>query len=163
MNYLKIAQAIGDYWNSNRRVGHTTAMMQGVGQSGGVIVVVADQRQAQDIKKEFGTSAMFVSLGALESPMDLAGRRFALVMDHHAMAILLAGMIATVKLAQSQTVFVGDQLTQSQALVRSLKLQSFDLAEKNTKLQHRLTDAITGMILLGVALLLVGAWVVAAS
>lgn len=172
MNYLKIAHAIGDYWQRNRRVGHTTAMLRGsaVVQA---LIVVADRHQARDIGREFGFVGKFVSLGELEASAGavLAGYHKPLVMDHYAMALLLAGMIGTVKdaetrekLAQIETLQVKEFLSASQALVRLQKEEYHRLMSENRKLTRQARDGILGMIILAIALIIAGiAWAVAAA
>lgn len=75
---------LSDYYFMRRRVGHTTAMLNGARSDKNIIVVIAHKAQERyiDLPKE-----QMVTLGELER---LRGLKNPLLIDHHALQIMFS-------------------------------------------------------------------------
>jgi hypothetical protein len=75
------------YYDSNRGVGHTAAMLTGAQNMGECLVVAANQADVAHLWKGPDTSFVVVSLSNLELG-DARGHKFPMVLDNHALTEL---------------------------------------------------------------------------
>lgn len=93
MNALERLAALADYWESNRQVGHTSATMLGARNVPDTIVVVANDMNRQivecvGIHGDQPKRQKTITIARL-SHETLAGQRAPLVVDHHAMTVMI--------------------------------------------------------------------------
>jgi hypothetical protein len=86
--------ALADYWQRNRQVGHTTAMVAGAGNVDPVIVVCANEHNKMALEAVLDKSSAtskprMMALGELDR---IRGLTAPLVVDHHALVALIGGV-----------------------------------------------------------------------
>jgi hypothetical protein len=93
MKTKQILQNLRNYIESNRRVGHTTAMMRGAQNVDNVLVIAANQHQAAMLQRELPRAEVV----AITSPVCMVGKSKAMVMDNHALWEICGGALAEIE------------------------------------------------------------------
>lgn len=90
MKFRNIALEIVNYYNTRRQKGHTWTLMNGA-RSNNAIVAAANSDQVKLLKQEYYDVEVILPLHDLK--YSLRGADDPLVLDHHAIAELLLGLV----------------------------------------------------------------------
>jgi len=91
MTYVQIAETIVDYYLTRRQVGHTTAALRGVIGVRDAFLLVDSERFARSIVEQNNLQGQVITLGSI--PDNLRGMSRPLVVEHQALAIILANLL----------------------------------------------------------------------
>lgn len=76
--------AVVDYWNSNRQVGHTSLMVNGLSDTKAILVVTT-MHEADRFRGPLGLRVITIH----QLPESIKGQELPLVVDHHAMSVMI--------------------------------------------------------------------------
>lgn len=98
---------LADYWDRTRQVGHTSVMMNGVLSTRDCIVIAANRMEGRAVEEAGRLAAgearrlkNMITVNDLTSRR-LAGHNAPLIVDHHAMSIMIRNAVAEMKLANA--------------------------------------------------------------
>jgi len=93
MKTKQTLQNLRNYIESNRRVGHTTAMIRGAQNVDNVLVIAANQHHAAMLHRELPRAEVV----AITSPVCMIGKTKPLVMDNQALWEICGGALAEIE------------------------------------------------------------------
>jgi len=113
MTTKQLLQSIITALGSQRRTGSTTVMLDGVKGKNGVVIVVANHRQAEDIGRE-GCKLGIADTNLISTPEELEerlmGRQSPVVIDLHAVVTLLCSALNSIEFQEQRVMKIKREL-----------------------------------------------------